>query len=103
MRMNPVILCESGHDRSTASRQSSRLPMWLKLSFTAFMAVLVPVHWSDYVLGMDNAQPQTWLPQPLYLCVWIVTLFTLTTCPHISCYAGCLNLSPLKTDHEYEN
>jgi len=56
--------------------------MWLKLSFTAFMAVLVPVYRVNHVFGMNDAQAHSWLPQPLYLCGWIVTtLFTLTYLP----------------------
>jgi hypothetical protein len=35
----------------------------------------------NYVFGLDDAHPQTWLPQPLYLCVWIVALFLLTYLP----------------------
>jgi hypothetical protein len=27
---------------------ASRLPLWLKLAYTAFMAVLVPVYWANY-------------------------------------------------------
>src|SRR4029077_5930566 len=27
---------------------ASRLPLWLKLAYTAFMAVLVPVYWRNY-------------------------------------------------------
>jgi hypothetical protein len=27
---------------------TSRLPLWLKLAYTAFMAVLVPVYWASY-------------------------------------------------------
>jgi hypothetical protein len=35
--------------RSLNARTSSvRVPLWLKLAFTAFMAVLVPVYWHDY-------------------------------------------------------
>ena len=35
---------------STASiaHASNRLPLWLKLAYTAFMAVLVPVYWHYY-------------------------------------------------------
>jgi len=27
---------------------AGRLPLWLKLAYTAFMAVLVPVYWRNY-------------------------------------------------------
>jgi hypothetical protein len=35
---------------STQSRAepASRLPLWLKLAYTAFMAVLLPVYWANY-------------------------------------------------------
>ena len=31
-----------------AAPQRTRLPLWLKLAYTAFMAVLVPVYWANY-------------------------------------------------------
>lgn len=31
-----------------ARRQTARLPLWLKLAYTGFMAVLIPVYWSKY-------------------------------------------------------
>ena len=33
---------------ATAASQRGRLPLWLKLAYTAFMAVLVPVYWHNY-------------------------------------------------------
>jgi len=33
---------------SGAPPRGNRLPLWLKLAYTAFMAVLVPVYWSEY-------------------------------------------------------
>lgn len=33
---------------STPSSPSSRIPGWLKLAYTAFMAVLIPVYWIHY-------------------------------------------------------
>ena len=33
---------------TTAAPQRVRLPLWLKLAYTAFMAVLVPVYWKNY-------------------------------------------------------
>lgn len=30
------------------TRTSSRIPIWLKLAYTAFMAVLIPVYWYHY-------------------------------------------------------
>jgi hypothetical protein len=32
---------------STAA-DASRIPLWLKLAYTAFMAVLIPVYWANY-------------------------------------------------------
>jgi hypothetical protein len=32
----------------TLAKPASRLPLWLKLAYTAFMAVLVPVYWRYY-------------------------------------------------------
>ena len=34
------------------TRTPNRLPLWLKLAYTAFMAVLVPVYW--YYYGPTN-------------------------------------------------
>ena len=28
--------------------QAGRIPLWLKLAYTAFMAVLIPVYWANY-------------------------------------------------------
>jgi hypothetical protein len=35
----------------------------------------------DYVFGLDDAHPQTWMPAGLYLVVWILALFTLAYLP----------------------
>src|SRR5690349_9532723 len=32
----------------TIAAPASRLPLWLKLAYTAFMAVLIPVYWTNY-------------------------------------------------------
>ena len=32
----------------TLAATTSRLPLWLKLVYTAFMAVLIPVYWANY-------------------------------------------------------
>jgi hypothetical protein len=32
----------------SVSQSANRLPLWLKLAYTAFMAVLVPVYWRNY-------------------------------------------------------
>lgn len=37
----------AGRDIGTSERQG-RIPLWLKLAYTAFMAVLVPVYWLNY-------------------------------------------------------
>src|SRR5262245_15300524 len=39
-------------ERSTMPGTAQRLPLWLKLAYTAFMAVLIPVYW--YYYGPTN-------------------------------------------------
>ena len=67
-------------DASIASQQvGNRLPLWLKLTYTAFMAVLVPVYWRYY--GPTNF---------LYFCdvaliitligIWIESRFLVSMC-----------------------
>ena len=38
----------SGIELALSASPSRRLPLWLKLGYTAFMAVLVPVYWHHY-------------------------------------------------------
>ena len=35
----------------------------------------------DYVFGLDDMHPQTWMPQSAYLVCWIIALFTLAYLP----------------------
>ena len=35
----------------------------------------------NYVFGLDDAQPQTWMPAGLYLVVWLLALFALAYLP----------------------
>ena len=35
-------------DPATQTHRAPLLPLWLKVAFTAFMVVLVPVYWSEY-------------------------------------------------------
>jgi hypothetical protein len=35
----------------------------------------------NYVFGLDDAHPQTWMPPGLYLVVWFLALFTLAYVP----------------------
>lgn len=35
-------------EKQTSGRTSGRIPLWLKLAYTAFMAVLIPVYWKNY-------------------------------------------------------
>ena len=35
----------------------------------------------NYVFGLDDAHPQTWMPSGLYLVVWFLALFTLACVP----------------------
>lgn len=43
--LNPTF-CENFP--AAAARPAARIPLWLKIAFTAFMAVLAPVYWSKY-------------------------------------------------------
>jgi hypothetical protein len=52
-----------GSPKGNSHAGVSRLPFWLKLAYTAFLAVLVPIYWKDY--GPSNF---------LYFCD--VVLFT---------------------------
>jgi hypothetical protein len=40
----------------------------------------IPVN-INYVFGLNDAQPQTWMPSGVYLIVWILALFTLAYVP----------------------
>jgi hypothetical protein len=40
----------------------------------------IPVN-INYVFGLNDAQPQTWMPAGVYLIVWILALFTLAYVP----------------------
>lgn len=48
----PIIITSTSPDHSASAAQSltntSRVPLWLKLAYTAFIAVLVPVYWYNY-------------------------------------------------------
>jgi hypothetical protein len=44
----PSIPLTEAAGRSVNGVPSNRLPLWLKLAYTAFMAVLVPVYWTLY-------------------------------------------------------
>ncbi|MCS7045954.1 MAG: hypothetical protein NZO58_06330 [Gemmataceae bacterium] len=63
---------------------SQRLPLWLKLAYTAFMAVLVPIYWRDYgptnfLYFCDVALFFTlaglWLESPLLISAPLVGIF----------------------------
>src|SRR5687767_10393039 len=60
------------HDMNctTLSRPAPAIPLWIKLAFTAFMAVMIPYYWAAY--GPSNF---------LYFCdvAMIVTLVALWT------------------------
>lgn len=43
--LNPTF-CENFP--AAAARPAAWIPLWLKIAFTAFMAVLAPVYWSKY-------------------------------------------------------
>jgi hypothetical protein len=47
-------------------------------------AILADPKWPcniNYVFGLDDAHPQTWMPPGLYLVVWFLALFTLAYVP----------------------
>src|ERR1700733_11807010 len=43
-----MLWLASLRDASRTMPESKRLPLWLKLAYSAFMAVLIPVYWHDY-------------------------------------------------------
>ncbi len=43
--MNPEVRPEGRLRGSGQPPQGAQVPLWLKLAYTAFMAVLVPVYW----------------------------------------------------------
>src|ERR1041385_1648852 len=46
---NPALMKTHTDNPSRLSRMNrSRVPLWLKCGFTAFMAVLIPVYWANY-------------------------------------------------------
>ena len=65
-------------------RAASRIPLWVKLVFTAFMAVLVPVYWSNYGprnflflcdLSLFFTLAALWLESPLLVGIPAVGIF----------------------------
>ena len=38
----------SSPDRAASSSSGNRIPLWLKIALTAFLAVLIPVYWKNY-------------------------------------------------------
>jgi hypothetical protein len=36
------------HQTSISTKPVRRIPLWLKIAYTAFMAVLIPVYWAHY-------------------------------------------------------
>ena len=52
---------------STSNRP--RIPLWVKLLYTGFMAVLVPYYWNAYLVLMMIVMPACiFLPAHLVLC-----------------------------------
>jgi hypothetical protein len=50
--MPPIAITPDPSSSLTQPARGSRIPLWLKLAYTAFMAVLVPVYW--YCYGPTN-------------------------------------------------
>src|ERR1700683_5143926 len=46
--MQTQISEEKYRASSLPAPASARIPLWLKLAFTGFMALLIPVYWSNY-------------------------------------------------------
>ncbi len=36
------------HQQNNSEQPKTRIPLWLKLGYTAFMAVLIPIYWHNY-------------------------------------------------------
>ena len=53
---------------------------WLPPAGAAVPDPKIPVN-INYVFGFDDAQPQTWLPAPLYLVGWMLTLLVVIYLP----------------------
>lgn len=53
---------------------------WLPAAGTIMPDPKIPVN-INYVFGFDDAQPQTWLPAPLYLVGWLLTLLVVIYLP----------------------
>ena len=46
--MSPTLPLPGSPAPQTESKQRTRIPRWLKLGYTLFMAVLIPVYWKNY-------------------------------------------------------
>jgi fatty acid desaturase len=57
------------------------VPAWCKWGFTAFMVVLLPVYWVNYVFGPSRSQAQHWMAPGLYLAVWMFFLLVVFHLP----------------------
>lgn len=53
---------------------------WLPSAGTVLPDPKIPVN-INYVFGFDDAKAQTWLPAPIYLLGWMLTLFTVFYLP----------------------
>jgi hypothetical protein len=87
----PFLLCylvfRLGYDRR-ALKAWTGLACGLCLCSFFFVppagAILANPEWPrnvNYVFGLNDAHPQTWMPPGLYLVVWILALFTLAYVP----------------------
>lgn len=45
---NFAVTSVSASETPAAKATKSKIPLWLKVSYTAFMAVLIPVYWQQY-------------------------------------------------------
>lgn len=72
-----------------------RIPLWLKIAYTGFLAVMIPVYWMNYVFNLlSDEKPQQWMPPLAYLGVWIAALIGIAATPvHFLLKKTCKRIS----------
>ncbi len=53
--MSPILPLPGSPAPQTESKPRTRIPLWLKLGYTLFMAVLIPVYWKNYLVTWMGA------------------------------------------------
>lgn len=73
------------HQNTNSHLPTRRIPLWLKIAYTAFMAVLIPVYWAHYgptnFLYFCDEKAQSFMPPTLYLATWLAALTGLVYIP----------------------